>query len=775
MLFLKTPYALIEGVAVFGDHADPLQYYYLPAMPRLRAVRDPATGVDVPQVQLLKFRGGAGNGGFLTFEVDLAFDQTRLDNVAAELRRIYRLDGAPRLAPVPLEDGTVRLIILGQQSAAPPGPGGGGGGGGATTDDEPRFVQKIDPPFASKPALYGDNQAIFSVQLDQSGVELIEASLLQGQILPVGVVYALDFFALRPAFTVRVTADWNRVQKHFDDSFGFDVLFSSVEIDKVVDQLIEDRVVTIDVDSFLPEGEEGGSWVGRRDQAVKDFKDMILGTFFQPSIEPIKQEEDGWDKFTHTAERLSLLAATGGWGGAMKFHHVKRDITRIDTKVANLTMNERVTVKRSIYPQANLKSLGATLRDLIERGKIDRSLLVQEVTLGSAWFASRQVTAHALVNFDHDDVEAVTLTLSYGDQPQTLRLTKDTASGARQWNSILVGNAMKREVEYSYRISFRDVDTAERPGVVDSPQLVARGDEFDLSPRGEGVYFVDEITFGADTLPWDRYPTVSVEARYTDDEHRIRLAETFLLTKASPEATWRRFRLNPDLDTYQVNVTYLAADHRDVSLGWRSTDEERLVIRDPRPAKRSVQVVPAVPWALVAMVLVEVTYDDVANDVHERQTLSFMNTDTDRLPKTFSANLVDPDQRFVGYSATILLSDNRIITVPPSVTAGPAIFIRTDMIGHRVVAVRPPSVDFGVQGLLRVEADLSFADADAGLSFADTYTFFSAKDSGVFEYDYVAAERNRYHCRVRGVHSNGLVQERDLGMLDGDRLILPVA
>ena len=56
MLFLKTPYALIEGVAVFGDHADPLQYYYLPAMPRLRAVRDPATGVDVPQVQLLKFR-----------------------------------------------------------------------------------------------------------------------------------------------------------------------------------------------------------------------------------------------------------------------------------------------------------------------------------------------------------------------------------------------------------------------------------------------------------------------------------------------------------------------------------------------------------------------------------------------------------------------------------------------------------------------------------------------------------------------------------------------
>ena len=33
MLFLKPPYQMINGVAVFCDHADELQYYYMPAAP----------------------------------------------------------------------------------------------------------------------------------------------------------------------------------------------------------------------------------------------------------------------------------------------------------------------------------------------------------------------------------------------------------------------------------------------------------------------------------------------------------------------------------------------------------------------------------------------------------------------------------------------------------------------------------------------------------------------------------------------------------------------
>jgi hypothetical protein len=776
MLFLKPPFHIIEGVAVFADHANERQFYYLPAMPRLTTVRDPALGVDVPQIQLLKFRGSAGTGGFLSFEVNLGVDQDRLDAVAAELRRLFRLDDPPILAPAVLEDGTVRLMILGQESPAAPAGGAGGTGGPrpAPPAEPPRFVVKIE--HAAKPALYGDNQAIFSVSLDQDGVQLVEDSL-KGEMLPIGVIYALDFYALRPAFTVKVTADWDRVQKHFDESFKVDTIIFSSQIDKVVDELVESQAVLIEVDSFLPEGEDAGSWVGRRDQALNDFKDMVLDNFFKPSLEPIREEKDGWDRFADTTERLALLAATGGWAGVASFSYTKRDITRIDRKRLNLVMTERVTVKRSIYPQAHLKGLGRLLR----APGVDLARFVRAVTLDDPWFKKRQVKAHALVNFDNDNVDSVNVTATYGGIPQTMRLTKAEPSAAREWLSVLDNGAMRRPVEYEYRVNFRDVDTAERPGVLtavldpDGKKLATVGDEFDLSPRAAGLYYQDDIVFGADALPWERYPSVAVEVLYDDPDNGVRLAETFLLNKSKPEAVWKRFRRNPVRDSYQVKVTYLAVDHRDVVFPWQPTTQERFIIRNPRPSKqRTLQVLPQVNWALVAVVFVELRYVDEANGVDEQQTLSFFDNPQDRGPKTFTASIADgTDQMLVRYTATILLKDNRAITVPPSATAGTIVAFRTDTLGHRIVAVRPGDADFAARGLVRIEAQLAYTDPESGLNFQDRFTFLSSKDSRFFEYDYAAAERNAYTCTVTFVMANGLVQERELGRLNGDRLILP--
>ncbi|MBW2690118.1 MAG: hypothetical protein JRC99_09335, partial [Deltaproteobacteria bacterium] len=167
MLFLKPPYHIIEGVAVFADHANERQFYFMPSMPKLTSVFDPAVGLDIPQIQLLKYRGNAGTGGFLTLEVNLGIEQDRLDAVAIELKRIHQLREDPILAPVVLEDGNVRLMILGKETPTLPTDG----QPPVDSDDEPRFVVKINLP--AKPALYGDNQAIFSVELDQDGVQLV--------------------------------------------------------------------------------------------------------------------------------------------------------------------------------------------------------------------------------------------------------------------------------------------------------------------------------------------------------------------------------------------------------------------------------------------------------------------------------------------------------------------------------------------------------------------------------------------------------------------------
>jgi hypothetical protein len=191
--------------------------------------------------------------------------------------------------------------------------------------------------------------------------------------------------------------------------------------------------------------------------------------------------------------------------------------------------------------------------------------------------------------------------------------------------------------------------------------------------------------------------------------------------------------------------------------------------------RRSLQLAPAVDWRLVATIFVELRYLDSRNGVDEQQTLAFFDTPQDKLPKSFSISLVDGNHRMVSYQPTFVLKDNRTIVVPASMTTAATIVLRSDMAGHRIVTVAPPDVDFAARGIIRVEAQLSYEDRDAGLAFSDKFTMMNSSDVNFFEFDYVAASRSSYTCRATLVLANGLVLERDLGTLTGERVTLPAA
>src|SRR5689334_8710243 len=109
MLYLHPPYHVIDNVSILPDHEDPLQYYYMPLMPRLTTVIDGEGDdrVEVPQLSLIKYRGTAGTGGFLDFDVNLGIDPERLKSIETKLKVKAGLDDTPRLSPIPILDGTV--------------------------------------------------------------------------------------------------------------------------------------------------------------------------------------------------------------------------------------------------------------------------------------------------------------------------------------------------------------------------------------------------------------------------------------------------------------------------------------------------------------------------------------------------------------------------------------------------------------------------------------------------------------------------------------------
>src|SRR4051794_13867924 len=145
MLYLNPPYFVIDGVSLMPDHEDPLQFYFMPLSPHLSVMPD--GDLRIPKIQVIKFTGrptaGADivSGGFLDFDCNLGIEPERLTAIADQLRGEAGLSDMPRLAPVALIGGSVRMMLFGKESPKEES-GLPGRRDGDDEPDGPKFVQK---------------------------------------------------------------------------------------------------------------------------------------------------------------------------------------------------------------------------------------------------------------------------------------------------------------------------------------------------------------------------------------------------------------------------------------------------------------------------------------------------------------------------------------------------------------------------------------------------------------------------------------------------------
>jgi hypothetical protein len=754
MLYLNPPYHVIDGVTVLPDHADPRQYYFMPANPRLTRLEG-AGGDGAPSLQLIKYRSHAQSGGILDFDVNLGVDEDVLDNVAREIRSRERLRDVPRLAPIPLVDGTVRMMMLGRTSDAPEG------------DRSEEGLFRVGFAHHAKPSLYGSNQAAFSVELNPEATTLVEEAL-QGALSPIGIIYSLSFWGLMPAYHVRLNVDWNRVQHHMSEQFQADTIIFSTDISKVVDELIEERIIEFEVDGFIPEGaEDFGGVEGRKERAVNQVREMITESFFEPTLDPVRPgEPDGWSRFTDTVESLALVGATGGLSGIASFTYREADIQRIDRKSLAVNMRERTAVQRSIHPQGHLAGLWHPLRS--EGHDVER--FIRSVDLNDPWFEKRALRVIARTDFERDEIVSIQAELRYGEAHRTALLEPERPEATLEWPSRLNrGGMMMRPVQARYQVRIRGTQRGERPRLLESDEVEVTSDVLEIDPRD--LFELEEIPVVATDFPWDRYHRVEVHLRYHDEAGRIRLDDVLTLDEENPERSWRRFAVDRERRSYECRIVYRSRDHRDVEGAWTERDDPQISIRDPFPRKRRVELVPAVSWDEVRQIFVDVTYDDPENDVHRERAFR-MNAEHPN-GATFEVDLVDPDRRNVEYRVTMLFANGRVRTIPASVTRENRVFLRADMLGHRVIRVRPdPAIPLGSR-VREVTASLSYEDAGGGLSYNDEFRFSDPADERFFEFDFVDEFKTAYRYRSRFQFSNGMARQSDWSDASDGELLIP--
>jgi hypothetical protein len=730
MLYLNPPYYIIDGVSIFPDDSDPLQFYFLPMMPRLTTTKDVATGKDVPVIQLIEYEGSAGTGGFINFDVNIGIDPDVLDDVTAKLKRQAQLSDTPRLSPLTFVDGTVKLLILGAQSPDPAAPTTSGKPPAPTppgTDGGPKFVVKIEN--AVKPALDGNNQASFSVQLDQYGATILEQAL-KGEMVPIAVIYSLEFLALRPAFHVHLHVDWDRVQSYLDDQCSGGVLFFSTDIESMVQKLIENQVITIEVDSFVADGEADSHDVSSEEgRATAEVYEMVKKNFFESSLPPDPTQPDDWTRAEGTFDKISQMVVTGGAASLASFSYKKVDLTRIDKKSLDVNISERTAVLRTIYPQGHLSGLLSILQD----GQEDIDRFILRVNLDNPWFQRRRVNVISHANFAADSIASIDVNLNYNGLVQSVTLTGDGTGIPVEWNSVLVNGQMQRPVSYTYTINFKNVDTTQRPGQLTSSEKISIGDVIDIEPRND-LYGITMVPIRADSFPWNRYPNVEVECRYADSANNIDLEASAILSSSSPEVEWPLFLCDLTHRSFDYRLTFSLATGGTAVTPWTTTDAGKIDIFDPYPAKITLNIVPALDWTVFDQALVYVAYPDQDSPLAQ-QTYIFNKTSA--AIQTFIVDRRDASANLIYYEVRLIKRNGEVWSVPGSFTGDKYLMLQNDMKGHRIITARSEPIDFAAKHVSEIDVQVRYIDDRNSLNFVSRFTLWNNTDIQTFSYDFV--------------------------------------
>jgi hypothetical protein len=754
MLYLHPPYHVINGVTLLPDHKNALQYYYQPLAPRLVTRRDEAWDMEVPTLQLIKYVGEAGSGGFLNFDVHLGLSGEELAAVRQEVRRIEGLSEPPRLGPVPLIDGTVRLMMLGKASDHE------GEGAAVPSNGGPEFVLNID--HSIRPALFGDNRAAFSVELDNAGVQLMEQAM-EGELLPVAVLYSLEYLGLRPAYSVKVSADWELVRSRVHERHRTSFLIVSSEVEELVEEMIEAREIIFDVDTFVT-AEEDADVIQRRDRAVKELRDMILNGFFEPVAGPPSDEEDGWDRASHLLESAIELPSRA----LNLYRYSEKKAKRTDKRVLNAEMRERTTVRRAIYPQGHLNGLFRTLRT--EGVEMER--FVVPLQLDAPFFRRRVVEVSSTADFEHNEIRSIHARLTYGGQSRDLLLEESSARQQVSWPSITDESGMKMDVEVRYTVFFKEGDgVASRPTSLESPPDTVKTQKYPLAPQD--LYSIEKCSLLAQRFPWERYPRVEVELRYEDPAHDLASEKTLFLDAETREREWSFFTYTGSARTIAYRITYRAADHRDVTSPWQTTDGASIAVRDPFPNQRTLEVIPTPAlFESVARAFVDLRYEDRRNDVYKEGSLSFSKEQP--VPQEFVVALADREHRTIAYRVTLMHQDGRLEEVPESLTGDRRLFLRPDMRGQRFVEVRP-AAGFDAAGLREMRVKLRHpAGSEGEGTKVGSFIFSSSDDSGQFEYHYDDTSETIYEYRVMHLLTNGMSRQGEWREASHENLVLPL-
>lgn len=742
MLNLAGSWSLIDGVMVGSDTVDPLQYYYFPSSPHLAKDEQgrPAIRLMIYREDLEELPAGHDDmTGFLVLDTALDWPPEKLTKVGRKLQTQQQLPGAPRLVPVPFTAGTVQFYVLNKQSELPSTEGGGPVDGGGAVDGggpaEPVRDEWVPSLLAAgMPALYSDNRAMLSAELSKKAAAVIDGSF--NGFMPVGVVYQLTYVGMQPAFNVRVEANWEQVYKFMSERTDARFLWFSSDVEKVVDDLVDTKVITFKgtIEGVGDEGMEG-----QFNEVRKLLQGWVFDTFFDPVPNPDQVDP-------HAAENrvLDFLSDLRTVGSPIGVGYTRRELEMTEVRSLSVDYSVARAVERKIAPQGHLSVIFAD-------AGITRDQVVTEIHGDDDRWRDLDFTITAAADFGPAALAKIDVSVWYGDSPDHVPPPNAdiwTASLDAQHPVVQRSAWFKPEVGTSFLYRY--------VGIFSPQAVVGEGVTLDSGwRRGEGarltvvpdeLYTDRKVAFELSRLlPGELFPEVQVRLRYADPVTGWVYRDAGLLsadTKSVP-FQFRTRQGGPAELGYQLSYSQRGDDP--VETEWRTTEEPLVVVGDPRRNLFTVRVLVGGDLTRIRLLVLDLAYEDAGEQIFEEEKLQLDGAQLS-LSHEWTFHRAVPERKRYSYFQTLIDIDGNVSTTGWVQDDRPTLIVGE--VYARQWSVRPQLVGpaLSEHNLAAVKLRLHYEDRTHALEL-DSEVVFTAigpsepwkldlKDPGLRDYSY---------------------------------------
>ncbi len=827
MLYLDEPIGPIGGVMIYRDHADKSLFYYVPERPRL------ARNDGQPEFVFLKYRRDitdnadfdpdakeALGGGFLSFTVDLGMEDDQLDAIKEKLAVFA--DGEVKLTPIQFRKGSVRLSISKDQADIKDAPA-----------DTPRGLVLFEEIMgATKPSLYGFNRATFTVVLSQEGATLVEAALRSG-ISPIGVLYDLEFEGLRPAFNVKVTAEYKRIYDHLETQFGargqIYAVSLGVDIAAAFQKLRDDGAIKVEVvtftddDDLRKQAEECWNWF--KTELLKDFFKSALEppTFMRanssggllgqltsllgslgtsqtvpsqpqrgapstqtPTPAPPATSIDSGVQSTAETNRAAAGAgtagaATGGSGGGsggptsvspFQVAFSLKYYHQEELKTRVFEFSQQSAVARNAAPQG--------LFSTVVNG-LDLRRAIKEVSLDEEFFRRLVATISIGSDLAAAGVSKVAVNLEYpgtrlfGEEPSHIDgfVFSPESMTPHTFNTWLND---RKDLSYRYMMDIHfkpDSPWVGKEAHVTTDWIVTRDRQLTLDPLD--VVGLFDVTVSLGTVSTDEVSQIQVEMAYEDVGSDFEAHQNFVLTPGGASTAHWPLRLSDSQQhSYRYQVTYFLKSGVRYRTDWQELENPSCVINDPFAGALEVRLFPLLSADELLEADINLIYQESDTSYERRMAIIF--TPDALAARTIKIPTLAQNPEGYTYDLTIIRSDGSVFQSDPIKKTGDDLspLVISDGIGiTKRVKVKLINTNLDSANLVAVKVHVTGPGSTPDISEV-LFTSSQINDRTLIVVQPDVDAPFNYHYRITGYSRSGLPIDGQSGDSSDINLMIPL-